>query len=186
MRRHLALAAVAPLALACESNTAPPADGGCIDAGANTVCGSPRQFAVAFAGLDFPMLTDAGVPMPNVVDVILADHDLSAACPGSDGGSLPTFTAVDIRINGYFLPVDAGIYTSPTAEAAEITWDDAGVTLLAESDETWVQIESVSNQVVVGYFTADMALPTSGTAPLWGDFSAQSCQGLHAAIGPPP
>ena len=182
MRRSLAFAALALPALACQTTQA-ATDGGCVDAGANTVCGGPQGFNVAFAGLDFPELDDGGNPIPNVLDVVLADHDLSAACSATGAVPLPAFTAVDIRVEGYTLPVDAGVYTSPTVLASEFSWSDGGTTLLGESDETWVQIESVTNQAAVGYFTADMALPTSGLVSMWGDFSATSCQGLHTALG---
>lgn len=184
MRRSVGLVLLVVAGSACEGQQT-AGDGGCVDAGSNTVCGEPQPFNVRFAGLDFPMLDDAGNPLPTVLDVVLADQDLGAACSASGPVELPPFTAVDIQVNGYQVAVDAGTYTSPTASAYEITWDpDAGATVLGESDETWVQLTRVTPGLAVGYFSADMALPTSGSAPLWGDFAAKSCQGLHAAIGP--
>ncbi|MHB8420860.1 MAG: hypothetical protein ACYDCL_22520 [Myxococcales bacterium] len=187
MARKLDLLGAALLApaLACQAGQG-PSDAGCVDAGLNTVCGGPQAFDVRFAGFGFPLLDDAGNPTPNVLDVILADRDLSSACSG-DGSKLPSFTAVDIVVNGYAQPVDAGTYTSPTASAYEISWvPDAGPSALAESDDTWVSLTKVTGQVAQGYFTAQMAIPTSGTVPMWGDFQAKSCQGLHTAISPPP
>lgn len=170
---------------ACASAPSGGNDGGCRDAGANTVCGNPQPFDVKFAGLSFPDLDDGGNPLPNVLDVILADHDLSSGCKG-DGSKLPAFTAVDIQVNGYFLPVDAGLYTSPTASLYEISWTDAGATLLGESDNTTVSLTAVSSTAAEGYFNAEIAVDTGGTTSLWGDFNATACQGIHRAIQPPP
>jgi hypothetical protein len=179
-----ALLALLP-ALACQSTPA-VTDGGCVDAGVNTVCGGPQPFPVRFAGLVFPIVDDAGVPQPNVLDVILADHDLTGAC-GGDSSKLVAFTGLRIEVNGYFLAVDAGTYTAPTASIYEISWvpdaGSAGATDLGVSDNASVLLTSVNGQTsAIGYFNAEMALPQTGLVQLWGDFSAKSCEGLLAAL----
>lgn len=179
-----ALLALAPL-LACQSAQT-VTDAGCIDAGANTVCGGPTAFPVRFAGLVFPIVNDGGIPQPNVLDVFLADHDLSGAC-GGDPTKLVPFTGVRIEVNGYFLAVDAGTYTAPTASVYEISWvpdaGSAGATDLGVSDNASVHLTNVNGLTsATGYFTAEMALPETGLTQLWGDFSAKSCEGLIAAL----
>ncbi len=187
MRGNVALGAVLALAplLACQS-TPPAADAGCVDAGANSVCGGPVAFPVRFAGLVFPIVDDAGVPQPNVLDIFLAAPDLSAAC-GGNAAKLVPFTGIKIEVNGYFLPVDAGAYIAPTASVYEISWvPDAGVagsTSLASSDNASVLLTDVNGQTkVAGYFSAEMALPQTGLVQLEGNFSAKSCEGLVAAL----
>jgi hypothetical protein len=178
------LLVLAPV-LACQS-TAAVVDAGCIDAGANTVCGGPVQFPVRFAGLTFPVVNDAGMPQPNVLEVILADHDLSGAC-GGDPTKLIAFNGVEIQVNGYFLAVDAGTYTSPTAFVYEIGWipdgGATGTTALASSDNASILLADVNGQTsATGYFSAEMALPETGLDQLYGNFTAKSCQGLLAAM----
>ncbi len=179
-----ALLALAPV-VACQTTQA-VTDAGCVDAGANTVCGGPQAFPVRFAGLVFPIVNDAGMPQPYVLDVFLADHDLTPAC-GGDPTKLVAFTGLRIEVNGYFLPVDAGTYTAPTASIYELSWvpdaGSAGTTELGVSDNASVHLTNVNGQTsATGYFNAEMALPQTGLVQLWGDFNAQSCEGLIAAL----
>jgi hypothetical protein len=187
MRGKLVTGALLALASILACQTAPAStDAGCVDAGANTVCGSPAAFPVRFAGLVFPIVNDAGMPQPYVLEVVLANRDLSGAC-GGDAAKLVAFTGVEIQVNGYFLPVDAGTYTAPTASIYEISWvPDAGTTgttQLGSSDDASVLVTNVNGQTsATGYFSGDMALPETGLVQLNGNFTAKSCQGLNAAL----
>jgi hypothetical protein len=196
MHGRLVVGALLAPALACQAPP-PVIDAGCLDAGINTVCGGPDVFPVRFAGLIFPLLGDGGVldggaagPVaiePNVLEIILADHDLSATCNSGDPTKLVAFTGVEIWVNGYFLAVDAGTYTAPTSSIYEITFvpdaGTAGPTELAASDDASVLLTSVNAMTsAAGYFSGEMALPETGLVQLNGNFTAQACQGLGTAL----
>ena len=86
---------------------------------APTPSAGPDSLPGSISGLVFPIVDDGGVPQPNC-SMFLADHDLLR--PAGALQQVGPFTGVRIEVNGYFLPVDAGTYTAPTASVYEIGW----------------------------------------------------------------
>ncbi len=169
-------------ASACGPRGGADAGPACVDAGPNDVCGSPAAFSVRFAGWSFPRRLDGG-PDPTLMEVVLADRDLSGGCGGNPKG-LPPFTAVFLRLDGEGGAIDAGTYAAPAASAAELSWaPDGGATLLGGSAEATIDLLRWDDSTAVGQFDATLGAEPSGLAHLWGSFDAKGCPSLHQAIG---
>ncbi|MHB1845092.1 MAG: hypothetical protein ACYCWW_09690 [Deltaproteobacteria bacterium] len=172
----------AVLLASCAAGGGADAGPPCIDAGPNDVCGAPAPFSVRFTGWSFPRQLDGG-PDPTLMEVVLANRDLSSACGGSPK-DLPAFTAVFLRLDGQGGAIDAGVYTAPAAQLSELDYSpDGGPTLLGGAAAATIDLSSWDDTTAVGTFDGTLAVEPTGLGHLWGSFVAKGCPGLHQALG---
>ena len=178
------------LALAgCQGPGAVDGGSACLDAGLDggfeELCGGVAPITPRFAGLAFPRQIDGGAD-PSLVEVVVADRDLSSACRALPDAGLPAFTAIVLRIDTQGGPLDAGAFAAPVASLVEIGYSaDAGVSVLGGSSAAEVTLTRIGPRGAQGSFSGTLDALPQGLTPVSGSFDATACPGLHAALAPP-